>query len=56
MRQPTVHVRLSGGTVTTSDTTRRPAIVSEGQQKLGLGRPTAATIVRTTGKSGEYRR
>src|SRR5262249_18003428 len=36
MRQPTVRVRLSGGTVLTSGTTRRPAIVSEGQQNLGL--------------------
>jgi len=32
MRRPTVRVRLSGRTVTSSDTTRRPPILSDSQQ------------------------
>jgi hypothetical protein len=43
MRQPTVQVRFGGGTVTSSGTTRRPAIVSDGQQNTTAvsGKPTA---------------
>jgi hypothetical protein len=45
---------VSGRTVTSSNTTRHPAVVSEGQQNT----PAAhrGTIPRTTHKSGEYRR
>jgi len=57
MRQPTVQLRLCGGTVTTFSTTRRPAISSRtvSRTPCGLGHPTAADD-RAYNKSGEYRR
>ena len=58
MRQPTVEVRLGGDSVTTSRTTRRPAISSRtvSRTPAASGSPPPRTIVRTTRKSGEYRR
>jgi hypothetical protein len=51
-------VRLSERTVTSSDTTRRPTIVSDGQQNTpaASGSRQQRTIVRRTRKSSEYRR
>jgi hypothetical protein len=57
MRQPTVQLRLCGGTVTTSSTTsgQQYRLGRSAEHPCGVGHPTAADD-RAYNKSGEYRR